>query len=1265
MPKVLVTFFCVILISAYSLYGQNYHFQNYSLEEGLPQSQVWDMLQDSRGSLWLGTNGGGLVRFNGNKFDVFRKTDGLPGEQIFNLHEDKQGRIWIRTYQNGISLYDGLEFNNIEIDGHNNYFLASNQFLSDKYGNVWFTLFIEGHNDENGEIRLYKYANDSLICFSDQFDELEGKQLSNRFFLKDNEIIIIGGDSTIYEINGNQISESDFQDIIFQDNSIYVPVYTDKRGNIWFVSQTKGEALINFIYSNGELHPVELPEDIVLGGGFPFHEDSEGNFWFADNEKQEVYYWENEPDELKFKTFSRINGLPDMFIRDIMEDSEGNVWFATDGSGLYRLGGNRFLTFSNSPEINDKFIWSILQDSNDNYLFGTAGDGLILYNGEKFFDLSILQKEFTGIIMAIVEKEAGLYLLGTNQGLFEFDGEAIYRVNKEYQLPMNAEVHSILADDDVLWFATVRHGVFRFAEAEITQFSTHNSNIISNYIDYILSDSNGDIWVSGRNGVGKFEGDKFINYTKENGLPDYSILQITEDHFGRIWAATYGAGIVCIDPSQSEKPVTIQLNTKDGTSSDNIYSIITDNNGNIWAGGQFGVDRVSFKENGTIAELRTFDKYEGFIGIENNAKANLVDKDGRLWFGTINGVMVYNPEQDRKNLTPPVTNITDIKLSYREIDWTDEENKKSNSGLKPWFHTPIDLTLPYNKNHVSFDFEGLSYRVPEKVRYQWMLEGIDEGWSPVSSKNDAIYSSLPPGDYTFKVKASNNDGVWNDTPTEYTFTIKSPFWATWWFRSAVVLFLVTVFLIIFWLRNKFIRERQEELEHLVDFKTKKLQDQKDEILTQSEKLKVAYDNLAILSRLGRDITANLTVEAIINAVYEKLNTLMDAAVLGIGIFNKEKNTLDFPGLIEKGKRLQHASVPFDDDQRLGVVCLKQNKEIIINNYAEEYKQHVDEWKPPVKGDDTASIIFIPLIHHEKPLGVVTVQSFQVNAFNEYHLNIIRNLAIYAKIALENARVYEKIKDQTVRLTDANKNVMKQKDEIELKNLELLDLNNDKNHIISLVAHDLRNPLTSAMTMAGVLDMDSKNLSEDQKQCIKVIEKGLIRMNDMIVRILDVRRIESQKLDLNMQKVDLQGIIAEVNNNLKSETKRKNIKVRIKAEEIYATLDKDFATQVFENLFSNAIKFSPPKKSVEIKLLKENGKARAEIKDEGPGLTKDDMKKLFGKFQRLSAKPTGGEHSTGIGLSIVKKYVEAMNGKVWCESEPGKGANFIVEFDRAD
>ena len=202
-------------------------------------------------------------------------------------------------------------------------------------------------------------------------------------------------------------------------------------------------------------------------------------------------------------------------------------------------------------------------------------------------------------------------------------------------------------------------------------------------------------------------------------------------------------------------------------------------------------------------------------------------------------------------------------------------------------------------------------------------------------------------------------------------------------------------------------------------------------------------------------------------------------------------------------------------------------------------------------------------------------------------------------------------------------------------------------------------------MANILKSESDNLDEEQVQCITVIEKSINRMNDMINRLLDIRKIEDKISELKLEKVNLRKVIKDVNNNLSNEINRKQINLSIEAEELYAQVDPDYAVQVFENLLSNAIKFSPPQKEVKVILAKDNGKARAEIKDEGPGFTDEDKKKIFGKFQRLSAKPTGGEQSTGLGLSIVKKYVEAMNGKVWCESEQGKGANFIVEFNRVE
>jgi signal transduction histidine kinase len=169
---------------------------------------------------------------------------------------------------------------------------------------------------------------------------------------------------------------------------------------------------------------------------------------------------------------------------------------------------------------------------------------------------------------------------------------------------------------------------------------------------------------------------------------------------------------------------------------------------------------------------------------------------------------------------------------------------------------------------------------------------------------------------------------------------------------------------------------------------------------------------------------------------------------------------------------------------------------------------------------------------------------------------------------------------------------------------------------------------------------------------------------MVDRILDVKALEAKKDQVNLEKVELSELIKNTYESYKSKIKNKKLQVHLNLNSIHAEVDRQYLLQVLENLLSNAIKFSPPEKSIFLNLWVHEGKAHIGIKDEGPGISMDDQKKLFHKFQQLSAKPTGGESSTGLGLSIVKKYTELMNGNVWCESEPGKGAKFVVTFNKA-
>jgi signal transduction histidine kinase len=248
----------------------------------------------------------------------------------------------------------------------------------------------------------------------------------------------------------------------------------------------------------------------------------------------------------------------------------------------------------------------------------------------------------------------------------------------------------------------------------------------------------------------------------------------------------------------------------------------------------------------------------------------------------------------------------------------------------------------------------------------------------------------------------------------------------------------------------------------------------------------------------------------------------------------------------------------------------------------------------------------------------------------------------------------------------NSAIIHQKDTLDIKNQELTRLSEEKTHLMGVVAHDLRSPLSRIFGLAHIMQLESENLNSSQKEYIKLIGKTAEQLNDMIAKILDINAIEAKKTNLKMEPVDVSRLLQETVINFKEAAGKKNIKLicQFAPGEHQAKLDWGYTTQVLENLISNAIKFSPANKSVFISLREIQDTIQIEIKDQGPGFLPEDMPKLFGRFQKLSAKPTAGEESTGLGLSIVKKYMEAMQGEVLCDSQPGQGASFTLTFKKA-
>lgn len=249
-----------------------------------------------------------------------------------------------------------------------------------------------------------------------------------------------------------------------------------------------------------------------------------------------------------------------------------------------------------------------------------------------------------------------------------------------------------------------------------------------------------------------------------------------------------------------------------------------------------------------------------------------------------------------------------------------------------------------------------------------------------------------------------------------------------------------------------------------------------------------------------------------------------------------------------------------------------------------------------------------------------------------------------------------------RLKRKNEKITEQKEEIERKNEDLVTLNEEKNNLIGIVAHDLKSPVNQIKGLLGLLKMTTKPDEEAQK-LLEMTEHSTLRLSDMITKILNVESFESKQLNVKMEAVNLTVVIMDNVKRFEAEAAHKEITLHTQLpENVMVKADLSYTDQIIENLLSNALKFSPPRKNIYLSVTLHNTVALLAIKDEGPGMEEADKKKLFKKYQRLSAVPTGNESSTGLGLSIVKKFVDAMGGEIWCESEVGEGACFFVKLE---
>jgi len=400
-------------------------------------------------------------------------------------------------------------------------------------------------------------------------------------------------------------------------------------------------------------------------------------------------------------------------------------------------------------------------------------------------------------------------------------------------------------------------------------------------------------------------------------------------------------------------------------------------------------------------------------------------------------------------------------------------------------------TLEYENNTLSFAYSLPFYEKQEAVKYSYKLEGYDDKWSEWSTKSEKQYTNLPKGDYKFIVRAKNGFEIESNSAT-YEFTILAPWYQTAWAYGLYVLVGGLILYFAVKLYTIKLQKEKENLEKTVLERTSKISKQNEEIKAQTEDLLVqksnvekAYHNIKMLSEIGKEITTNISLDNLIKTVYENINNLLDATVFSIGVYNKQNETLDFTGSIEKGKELPFRSDKIDNVKSLAVHCLVNNEDIIIKDLAQDYGKYMKGELPKItRGELPESLLYLPLVNKGGKVGVITVQSFNKNAYAENEVEILRNIAIYTAIALENTESFHKINSQNSKiaaqaksLNNSNKKIKEANENIQnLSNIgKLITSSIQTSEIISTVYDSINALMPASVFSIGVFNSENQKL----------------------------------------------------------------------------------------------------------------------------------------------------------------------------------------------
>ena len=954
-------------------------YLNNSEASSIPHNRIERIFSDSKGRLWIGT-ANSICRYNPgyNNFTRFPIKSGLvessdpAPNRISAIVEDEKGKLWVGSEKEGLFYFDQDKQAFIPYFNKNTGLALSSINITEisvgEADDLWIGL-------SNGLNRL-DLKSGKVIHFPFQAEQphnIAGKVVRGMGLDQNGDLWIGTRANGLYLLKEENQRSKTFdhyshdpeQDNSLGNNSIY-SILIDRENQLWVGNENGGLHLYNrqndsfYQYMPDPKNPFSMSNNSI----WSIYEDKQGRLWIGTGLKGVNLV---DPHFTKFTHYYNSpldpDGLNNNLVREFLEDEKGNVWIATDGGGLnyWDRFKNKIIHYTHDPDkplsIGSDALLDFTKDAEGRLWIATWAGGInVLTDPEKMHFRKI-------------------------QDLQEKDSVAATIIS-------SFALHTDRKGN--VWSGNFQMGLgLHKQESKTTQIFVNDpkdkNSLSANTIYAVLEDSEGTIWAGGEdNGLNKMikneNGKAIFKQYQHNAQDSTSISgdmvnQIYEDGQQNLWFATSGG----LSRYVKENDNFINYSKKNGLPGDFVVSIIEDENGFFWIGTEKGLSKFDPKKN----TFRNYTKSDGLQG-DNFSRHSVISlSSGEIAFGGSNGFNIFDPNKVKDNPHKPEVYLTDLKLFNKSLNVGEND-----SILKVDISLTKEISLQYHQNVIGLEFVALNYTHPSHNQYAYMLEGLEEEWNYVGNTQLATYTNLDPGEYIFKVKASNNDGIWNEEGTQIKINVLPPWYRTWWaYTIAIVLIAAAFYVFISW-REKRLKEDKAILANAIDTKTRELEQKQAEIIARDEADKIRNWTAQGLNEFSQIVNKNKDdISILAQSILSRLIKFLHANQGTLTILNDDNEDDQFLEVIatfahEEGKK---ASTRFELTQGLLGACFSSGEIKYIDNLPEGYSKLTSGL-----GEARMNyLILVPLRLDEFIIGVIELSSF--HSFKEHEVQFLQKL----------------------------------------------------------------------------------------------------------------------------------------------------------------------------------------------------------------------------------------------------------------------------------